>query len=81
MAKAGFLELEHIEGDIFNVHLTKEQVDLVATFFAGGIMPLVDKNDKTPKETQLAEELQQILVALNRATSVVITAKDTKEFV
>lgn len=32
MAKAGFLELEHIEGDIFNVHLTKEQVDLVATF-------------------------------------------------
>ena len=34
MAKAGFLELEHIEGDIFHVHLTNEQVDLVATFFA-----------------------------------------------
>lgn len=33
MAKAGFLELEHIEGNIFNVHLTKEQVGLVATFF------------------------------------------------
>ena len=54
MAKAGFLELEHIEGDIFNVHLTKEQVDLVATFFAGGIMPLVDKKDKNPQEMQLA---------------------------
>ena len=80
MTKAGFLELEHIEGNIFNVHLTKEQVDLVATFFAGGIMPLVHKKDKNPQEMQLAEEMQQILVALNRATNIVITAKDTKEF-
>ena len=62
------------------MHLTKEQVDLVATFFAGGIMPLVDKKDKNPQEMQLAEEMQQILVALNRATNIVITAKDTKEF-
>lgn len=80
MTKAGFLELEHIEDNIFNVHLTKEQVGLVATFFAGGIMPLVDKKDKNPQEMQLAEEMQQILVALNRATNIVITAKDTKEF-
>ena len=81
MAKKGFLELEHIEGNVFNVHLTKEQVGLVATFFAGGIMPLVDKKDKNPQEIQLAEEMQQILVALNRATNRVITAKYTKEFV
>ena len=43
-------------------------------------MPLVDKKDKNPQEMQLAEEMQQILVALNRATNIVITAKDTKEF-
>lgn len=49
-------------------------------FFAGGIMPLVDKKDKNPQEMQLAEEMQQILVALNRATNIVITSKDTKEF-
>lgn len=70
------LNFEHVEGSIYNLHLNQDQIEMLSAMFGAGLMPLIDKDNKNEQEAALADEMHRILVVLNRATQIVITAED-----